>query len=131
MEANFGSDSEFTPSRFWQRLLTLLLRERKGNLPAEMIEGILAKEEIGNADFEMILGALHKGGQRLILLLDNFDQLIRTQVTNETVIRGFLSLFFFGGQTAQSDWTNPPKWCIIPFTVSPKEGKTWPAPDQL
>jgi hypothetical protein len=52
MEANSGSDSEFRPSRFWQRLLTLLIRERKGNLPPGLIEGILTREEIGHTDLD-------------------------------------------------------------------------------
>jgi len=31
----------------------------------------------------------------------------------------------------RSDWTNLPKWCIIPSEVSLKEEKSWPLPDRL
>jgi tRNA A-37 threonylcarbamoyl transferase component Bud32 len=85
------SISEFTPSRFWRRLLTLLLREKKGNLPPEMIEGILAKEEIGHTDFEIVLDEISHRGQVLILLLDEFEWVIRTDEGNESTTRDFLS----------------------------------------
>jgi tRNA A-37 threonylcarbamoyl transferase component Bud32 len=85
------SISEFTPSRFWRRLLTLLLREKKGNLPAEMIEGILAKGEIGHADFEIVLDEISRRGQVLVLLLDEFEWVIRTDDEDESVTRDFLS----------------------------------------
>lgn len=85
------SISEFTPSRFWQRLLTLLLRERKGNLPPEMIEGLLAKAEIGYTDFEIVLDEISRRGQVLVLLLDEFEWVIRTAAENEPTTRDFLS----------------------------------------
>jgi len=85
------SISEFTPSRFWQRLLTLLLREKKGNLPPEMIESILAREEIGHADFEIVLDEIGRRDQVLILLLDEFEWVIRTDEDNEPMTRDFLS----------------------------------------
>jgi tRNA A-37 threonylcarbamoyl transferase component Bud32 len=85
------SISEFTPSRFWRRLLTLLLRERKGNLPPEIIEGILDKEEIGHTDFEIILDEISRRGQVLVLLLDEFEWVIRTGADNEPSTRDFLS----------------------------------------
>jgi tRNA A-37 threonylcarbamoyl transferase component Bud32 len=85
------SISEFTPSRFWRRLLTLLLREGKGNLPPEMIEGILAREEIGHTDFEIVLDEISRRGQVLVLLLDEFEWVIRTDNDNEPITRDFLS----------------------------------------
>jgi tRNA A-37 threonylcarbamoyl transferase component Bud32 len=85
------SISEFTPSRFWQRLLTLLLRERKGDLSPEMIEGILAREEIGHTDFEIVLDEISHRGQVLVLLLDEFEWVIRTDEDNEPITRDFLS----------------------------------------
>jgi hypothetical protein len=80
----------FNVSAFWWRVLNLLQPHLKDSMGEELQE-LCQQGQIGNADFERILGALHEGGQRLILLLDNFDQLIRTQVANETVIRDFLS----------------------------------------
>lgn len=85
------SISEFTPSRFWRRLLTLLLREKKGNLPPEMIEGILARKEIGHTDFEIVLDEISRRGQVLVLLLDEFEWVIRTADDNEPITRDFLS----------------------------------------
>ena len=85
------SISEFTPSRFWRRLLTLLLRERKGNLPPEMIEGILARKEIGHTDFEIVLDEIGRRGQVLALLLDEFEWVVRTGDDDEPITRDFLS----------------------------------------
>lgn len=83
-------DHPFNLTTFWQQVLTLL----RPHLPASMgaaLRELCQQEQISNADLELILDALHEGGQRLILLLDNFERLIRTQVANETVIRDFLS----------------------------------------
>ncbi len=83
-------DHPFNVTAFWRQVLNLL----QPNLQDSMGEGLqklCQQEQIGNADFEVILDALHERGQRLILLLDNFDQLIRTQVANETGTRDFLS----------------------------------------
>lgn len=68
-------------------------REQKRNLLGmeEELEQLCQQEQIRNADFEMILDALHERGQRLILLLDNFERLLRTQAAHETVTRDFLS----------------------------------------
>ncbi len=85
------SISEFTPSRFWRRLLTRLLREKKGNLPPAMLEGILARREIGHTDFEIVLDEISHRGQVLVLLLDEFEWVIRTDSENEPITRDFLS----------------------------------------
>jgi hypothetical protein len=96
----------FHGTAFWQQVLNLLrLRSDDFSRPGtrakvattglmsmgEELQKLCQQEQISNADFEWILDALHEGGQRLILLLDNFDGLIRTQVANETVIRDLLS----------------------------------------
>jgi len=65
----------FKVTAFWRQVLTLLQPHLQTSI----------------ADSEVILDALHEGGRRLILLLDNFERLIRTQVANETVTRDFLS----------------------------------------
>ncbi|HID65001.1 MAG TPA: ATP-binding protein [Anaerolineae bacterium] len=83
-------DHPFNVTAFWRQILNLLQPHLQDSIGEELQE-LCQQEQIGNADFEVILDALHEGGQRLILLLDNFEQLIRTQVTNETVIRDFLS----------------------------------------
>jgi hypothetical protein len=79
----------FNVTTFWRQVLNLL-QPCQGSMGKEL-QKLCQQEQINNTDFEAILDALHEGGQRLILLLDNFDQLIRTQATNETIIRDFLS----------------------------------------
>jgi hypothetical protein len=83
-------DHPFNTTAFWQQVLNLLQPHLQDSMGEELQE-LCQQEQIGNADFELILDALHEAGQRLILLLDNFEQLIRTQVANETVTRDFLS----------------------------------------
>jgi hypothetical protein len=80
----------FNITAFWQQVLNLLqphLQDRMG----EELQKLCQQEQICNADFEVILDILHEEGQRLILLMDNFERLIRTQMANETVTRDFLS----------------------------------------
>ena len=83
-------DRPFNVTAFWRQVLTLLQPYLQDSM-GEELQKQCQQEQIGNADFEVILDALHEGGQRLILLLDNFDQLIQTQVANETATRDFLS----------------------------------------
>ena len=83
-------DHPFNATAFWQQVLNLLQPHLQDSMGEELQE-LCQQEQIGNADFEVILDALHEAGQRLILLLDNFERLIRTQVANETVTRDFLS----------------------------------------
>ena len=83
-------DYPFDVTAFWRQVLNLLQPHLQASMGEELQE-LRQQEQIGNAHFESFLDALHEGGQRLILLLDNFDQLIQTQVANETVIRDFLS----------------------------------------
>ena len=83
-------DHPFNITAFWRQVLNLLQPHLQASMGEEFQE-LCQQEQIGNADFEVILDALHEGGQRLILLLDNFERLIRTQMANETVTRDFLS----------------------------------------
>ena len=83
-------DHPFNVTAFWRQVLNLLQPHLQDSM-GEELQKLCQQEQIGNADFEVILDALHEGGQRLILLLDNFERLIRTQVANETVTRDFLS----------------------------------------
>jgi tRNA A-37 threonylcarbamoyl transferase component Bud32 len=82
----------FTPSRFWQRILTLLLRQaREISLTSsvETIESVLKKETISSTDFEMGLDEIHKTGRVLALLLDEFEWVI--DPGDERTTRVFLS----------------------------------------
>ena len=83
-------DQPFTVTAFWRQVLDLL-QPRLQDSMGEKLHELCQQEQISNADFEVILDALYAGGQRLILLLDDFDRLIRTRVTISLVIRDFLS----------------------------------------
>jgi len=83
-------EQPFTVTAFWRQVLNLLQPQLQDSV-GETLRKLCQQEQISNADFEVILDALHAGGQRLILLLDGFDQLIRTRVTISLVIRDFLS----------------------------------------
>ena len=80
----------FKVTAFWQQVLTLLQPHLQTSTGKE-VQTLCQQEPIGNTDSEVILDALHKGGRRLILLLDNFERLIQSQMANETVTRDFLS----------------------------------------
>lgn len=80
----------FSVTAFWRQVLNLLQPHPQNRMGEESQE-LCQQEQIGNTDFEVILNTLHEGGQRLILLLDNFERLIRIQMTNETIVRDFLS----------------------------------------
>jgi serine/threonine-protein kinase len=82
----------FTPSRFWQRILTLLLRQtRDSSLTslAETIQTALGKETIRQTDFEIVLDEIHRTGRALALLLDEFEWVIDPR--DEDATRVFLS----------------------------------------
>jgi hypothetical protein len=83
-------DHPFNVTAFWQQVLTLLQPHLQDSM-GEKLQTLCQQEQIGNANFEVVLDALHERGRRLILLLDNLEQLIRTQVANETANRDFLS----------------------------------------
>jgi hypothetical protein len=83
-------DRPFNATAFWRQVLNLLQSHLAASMGEELQE-LYQQEQIGNGDFEVILDTLYERERRLILLLDNFDQLIRTQVANETVTRDFLS----------------------------------------
>jgi hypothetical protein len=80
----------FNVAAFWRQVLNLFQPHLQASTGEELQE-LCQQEQICNADFELILDTLHEGEQRLILLLDNFEQLIRTRMANETVLRDFLS----------------------------------------
>jgi hypothetical protein len=83
-------EQPFNVTAFWRQVLDLLQARLQDSM-GEKLHELCQQEQISNADFEVILDALHAGGQRLILLLDGFDRLIQTRVTISLVIRDFLS----------------------------------------
>lgn len=86
------SISDFTPTRFWQRVLDLLSRQVDAGELQEMIEELCGQEEIRGADLEVILDEIHNRGQTLVSLLDEFEWVIRTDTKEDIAItRDFLS----------------------------------------
>ena len=89
------SISRFTPTRFWQRVLSLLARTLGGasaapEVPA-LIQAVAEQERIDATQFESILHALHERHIVLALLLDEFEWVIKRDVKSLPVTRNFLS----------------------------------------
>ena len=89
-----GSVAPFTITRFWQTILKRLLRllERKDPQPPLLasVGTLLAAPEIATLDIEFLLDDLHAEGLILILMLDEFEWLIRTDPENEAITRDLL-----------------------------------------
>lgn len=89
------SISRFTPTRFWQRVLNLLLRTVSNDPAASTIDAVvqpmLALDDIDATHFEAVLHLLHDHNITLMLLLDEFEWVIKRDVNNLPVTRNFLS----------------------------------------
>ncbi|HLF28379.1 MAG TPA: protein kinase [Anaerolineae bacterium] len=88
------SISRFSPTRFWQRVLTLLARALSNAdvpdvLPA--IQALVEQERIEATGFEAILHALRERQVVLVLLLDEFEWVIKRDVKSLPITRNFLS----------------------------------------
>jgi serine/threonine protein kinase len=91
------SIGSFTPSRFWQRILTLLSRPARENSLTSLVEAIesaLAKETIDASDFEPVLDEIWRAGRVLVLLLDEFEWCIdpRDEHTTRAMLSGLRAL---------------------------------------
>ena len=87
------SVDDFTATGFWHRVLGLLARHEgvKGLMPA--IERLQAQEELAINDVEILLDEIHDHRQVLVLVLDEFEWMIRTDTErNERITRGFLGM---------------------------------------
>jgi len=86
------SISDFTSTRFWQRVLDLLSRQVGANELRGAIEQLCKQKEIHGADLEPILDGIHGQEQTLVLLLDEFEWVIRTDTDKDMAITcNFLS----------------------------------------
>ncbi|HEY4689228.1 MAG TPA: protein kinase [Anaerolineae bacterium] len=88
------SISRFTPTRFWQRVLSLLARAlidaAMPDVQAE-IQTLAGQERIDATDFEVILHLLRDRHIVLVLLLDEFEWVIKRDVKSLPITRNFLS----------------------------------------
>jgi predicted Ser/Thr protein kinase len=90
------SISRFTPTRFWQRVLTLLeraLHDADAVPPQALaaIQAVAGQERIDATHFESILHALRERQIVLALMLDEFEWVIKRDAKSLPVTRNFLS----------------------------------------
>jgi serine/threonine-protein kinase len=89
-----GSVAPFTITRFWQTILKRLLRllgaKHQDAALLDTVQGLLSASEITTLDIEFLLDDLHEHGLLLILMLDEFEWLIRTDPENEATTRDLL-----------------------------------------
>jgi len=90
-----GAIAPFTITRFWQTILRRLNRvlRRTPTDPSllKSIQELLSSEEITALDIEFLLDDLHQEGLLLVLILDEFEWLVRTDPENEAITRDFLA----------------------------------------
>ncbi len=80
----------FTSTRFWQRVSRLLERVVDDSIGKAMSR-LLGQEEISCADFEVISDRIYEDGRTLVLLLDEFEWVVRTDPSCVEMTRDFLS----------------------------------------
>jgi predicted Ser/Thr protein kinase len=85
------SISRFSPTRFWHRVLDLLARRVDSTPLKEKVVQLLNKEDIDSVHFEEVLEVLHATGESLVLLLDEFEWVVKRDPKNLPITRDFLS----------------------------------------
>ncbi len=89
-----GTITPFTITNFWKSVLRHVKRTlRKRGIAPEILEGIndlLVGEEITPLDIEFLLEDMQESDLVFVLLLDEFEGLIRTDPENEALTRDFL-----------------------------------------
>jgi serine/threonine-protein kinase len=90
-----GAVAPFTITRFWQTILRRLLRLLKRKYPAtpllDSVQTLLSATEITTLDIEFLLDDLNEEGLILVLMLDEFEWLVRTDPENEATTRDLLA----------------------------------------
>jgi hypothetical protein len=89
-----GSIAPFTIATFWKTILRRLLRLLQDDYPDSPLPGkvqaLLAKPEITTLDIEFLLDEIDQQGLILVLMLDEFEWLVRTDPENEATTRNLL-----------------------------------------
>jgi serine/threonine-protein kinase len=95
MYQDCGAIAPFTITRFWQTILKrllLLLRRKYPQSPVfGSVQALLNAAEVTIQDIEFLLDEMYEANLLLILMLDEFESLVRTDVENETITRDFLN----------------------------------------
>jgi hypothetical protein len=90
-----GSVAPLTITRFWQTILTRLLRllgRQYPDLPLlASVQALVSAPHITTLDIEFLLDDLHDAGLILVLILDEFEWLIRTDPEHEAITRDLLA----------------------------------------
>ncbi|KPL17212.1 MAG: hypothetical protein AMJ92_11985 [candidate division Zixibacteria bacterium SM23_81] len=81
----------FTPTRFWQRVLRLLGNKITDDSLGQATAKLLECEEISCTDFEIVSDRIYEDGQTLVLLLDEFEWVVRTDPGSVEMTHDFLS----------------------------------------
>lgn len=85
------SISRFSPTRFWHRVLDLMARRVDSPPLKEKVTELLGREEIDSVHFEEVLEVLHTTGESLVLLLDEFEWVVKKDAKSLPITRDFLS----------------------------------------
>ena len=86
------SISRFTPTRFWQRVLSLLARALMDAPDVQStIQRVADQDRLDATDFESILHMLRERKIVLVLLLDEFEWVVKRDDKNVPITRNFLS----------------------------------------
>jgi Cdc6-like AAA superfamily ATPase len=83
--------SQFTPTRFWQHVLRMLIQIEDDPLLHEQIELRLAKSELDATHLQPLLSWLGQHGLSLTLLLDSFASVVKAHKTAPALTSDFLS----------------------------------------
>lgn len=81
----------FTPTHFWQRVLRLLESKITNDSLGKAMARLLGQEEISCTDFEIVSDRVYEDGRTLVLLLDEFEWVVRTDPANVEMTQDFLS----------------------------------------
>ena len=85
------SISRFTPTRFWQRVLRLLESKITDDSVGKAMAELMGQEEVSCTDFEIVSDRIYEDGQTLVLLLDEFEWVVRTDPASIEMTHDFLS----------------------------------------
>ncbi len=80
---------QFTPARFWHRVLELLKEERPDL--HQRIDPLLQQEDVDAIHFQRLLRRLNRQGFSLVLMLDGFTSIVKTEAVEQSVVAYFLS----------------------------------------
>jgi tRNA A-37 threonylcarbamoyl transferase component Bud32 len=82
---------KFTTTRFWRHILEEVRQEEESAALHQLINELLGQEQIRGTHFQDFLRRLDRQGITLVLLLDGFDWIAKTETASQAEIGIFLS----------------------------------------